>query len=623
KIPFITREEEQAENLRKLLIAMADDIRVIIIKLADRLHNMRTIAPRSERSRRENSLETLEVYAPIAHRLGIRAIKEELEDLAISYLDPVAYAEIEEQLSQNAEYRRSFLEKIKIRIEERVKDNLPNVYIEGRVKSIHGIYRKMYMQGKAFDEIYDIYALRIIVDTVTDCYNALGVIHDMYRAIPGRFKDYISTPKKNMYQSLHSTLLSREGIPFEVQIRTWEMHQTAEYGIAAHWKYKEGISKNDMKNEERLKWIRQLLESQNDTDDFDDIVRTIKTDLSQDDVFAMTPKGDVVSLPTGSTVIDFAYAIHSAVGNKMVGAKADGRIVPLEHEIKTGEVVEILTTGQDARGPNRNWLKFVKTSEARSKIRSWFKKEKRPENIAEGKRELEKELKRNFIVLPEPQMSEFILATAERQHFQNPDDFYAAIGYGGIAIPKLLPRMKEEYQKLVRQKPDLDISDLQTAPAQVKNSASGGVFVEGIDNCLVKLSRCCNPLPGDDIIGFITRGHGVSLHKRDCVNVPADTLQAEEPDRWVNAHWASVQKKDTFKSTVQILAYDRSGLLADISSVITGMRVMIHSVNGRELKNSVYQATITVSIESLEHFNLLINRLMQIDSVISVKRSGL
>ena len=439
RLNFSTKEQQQAESLRKMLIAMGKDIRVIIIKLADRLHNMRTLDAMPEQKQRDVSVETLEVYAPIAHRLGIRPVKEELEDLAIKHLDPVAYNEIEESLTLHRQHREQILEEIKQRIAERLGEEMSNVKLsfQGRVKSIHGIYRKMYIQGKDFDEIYDIYAIRIITDTVADCYNILGIMHDMFRPIPNRFKDYISTPKPNMYQSLHTTVISRAGIPFEIQIRTFEMHHTAEFGIAAHWKYKEGITTNDQGLEERLAWIRQILDNQETTNDATDIVRSIKVDLAEEDVFAVTPKGDVINLPVGSTVVDFAFAIHSAVGTRMIGAKVDGKIVPINHEIKTGEVIEILTTNQAGHGPSRDWLNIAVTNQAKAKIRSWFKKEKRTENIASGKLDFEKELRRNGIEISEEKYTEFIEDLAKRNRFANGDEFYAAIGYGGILLSKL------------------------------------------------------------------------------------------------------------------------------------------------------------------------------------------
>ncbi len=472
KVPIFTKEEQQAENVRKMLMAMSQDIRVIIIKLADRIHNMRTLSFMRPDKRREKAQETLEIYAPIAHRLGIRGVKEELEDLAISYLDPVAYKEIRDRLEQQQSKRKEYLDSIQKKISERIKLVVPNASISGRIKSVHGIYRKMYMQGKSFDEIYDIYAVRIIVDDVIDCYNCLGIIHDMFKSIPGRFKDYISTPKANMYQSLHTTVIGDEGIPFEVQIRTWEMHRTAEYGVAAHWKYKLGMS-GRQKFEEKFSWIRQLLESQNVSENPQDIVNTIKTDLVQEEVFVFTPKGTVINLPAGATVVDFAYAIHSAVGNRMVGAKVDGRIVPIDYVVKTGEIVEIITSSQQNKGPSRDWLKFVKTSGARNKIRSWFKKERREENILEGKMEVEREFKRNFIRLNDQQFDKFILEVAQRQRFNSADDFFAAIGYGGVSINKMMPHIKDEYVKEFKQTEPAEEDVIKiTKPSQKKRAKS-------------------------------------------------------------------------------------------------------------------------------------------------------
>lgn len=620
KVPLSSREEIQAENLRKMLLAMSRDIRVIIIKLADRLHNMRTLNFMQEQKQRDKALETLEIYAPIAHRLGIRAMKEELEDLAIRYLDPVAYEEISNSLAMQEEARRAFLAGIQQKILERVETVTPGAHIEGRIKSVHGIYRKMYMQNRNFDEIYDIYAVRVIVDTVVDCYNVLGIVHDMFKPIPGRFKDYISTPKPNMYQSLHTTVIGSEGIPFEVQIRTWEMHQTAEYGIAAHWKYKLGMTDKG-KIEDRLVWIRKMLENQQETGDVEDLVRTIKSDLVPDDVFVFSPKGDVYSLPVNATVIDFAYAVHSAVGNRMIGAKVGGRIVPIDYKLQTGEIVEILTTTQQGHGPSRDWLKIVRTSEARNKIRSWFKKEKREENIAEGKNEVEREFRRNNISLPDAEMQKFLLSIAERQRLNSIDDFFAAIGYGGISLSKLIPRIREDYTKLVKTNIAADIT-AATKSAVKRSKSSEGIIVENIDDCLVKFSRCCNPLPGDEIIGFITRGHGVSVHKRDCTNVPKDISACAEPERWVKTYWDKEIRED-FKSTLLITALDREALLADVAVQLAGMHVMIHTINAREMKDGRCSITITISINGVEHLKSVIARMAKISGVLSVERTGL
>lgn len=615
RIPLSSKEEQQAENIRKMLFAMAKDIRVIIIKLADRLHNMRTIKYLTPKKQREISLETIEIYAPIAHRLGIRALQEEIEDIAISILDPVGYKEIEDTLEIRRNDRLAFIERIKEKIRDRLP-NFPNLAIEGRVKSVYGIYRKMFLQGRAFEEIYDIYAVRIITDTVVDCYNILGVIHDMFQPIPNRFKDYISTPKPNMYQSLHSTVISKEGIPFEVQIRTWDMHHTAEYGIAAHWKYKLGISGND-KFEKRLAWIRNILENQ--FDDAEDIVRTIKTDLAIDDVFVFTPKGDVFSLPSGSTVIDFAYAIHSAVGNRMIGAKVDGRIVPIDYKVQTGEIVEILTTNDPDHGPSRDWLNIVKTGEARNKIRAWFKKERREENIQQGKAEVEREFKRNNIILLEDKMQEFLQNVAKKQRCNSLDDFYASIGYGGISLSKIMQRIKEDYTKFKQQDAELRIEE-HVKPDKPR-TVDKGVIVEGLENCLFRFSRCCNPVPGDDIIGFITRGYGVSIHKRDCINVPQNLSEASEPERWVNAHW-SERISDTYKSTLKIVGTQNQSLLAEITLLFANSHIKIHAINAHEGKGGKTIVLVTLRVNDIEHLNTIISRLKTIRGVLSVERAN-
>ena len=618
RIQYVSREQQQAESLRKMLIAMGKDIRVIIIKLADRLHNMRTIDSLPDQKQRDKALETIEIYAPIAHRLGIRAIKDELEDLSIKHLDSIAYHEIENLLDSKRNFREGTLNNLRQRIEERLREEMPgvNFLLQSRVKSIPGIYRKMFIQGRDFDEIYDVYALRVITDTVTDCYNVLGIVHDMFRPIPNRFKDYISTPKPNMYQSLHTTVIGRDAIPFEIQIRTFDMHHTAEFGIAAHWKYKEGITENNKRMEDRLAWIRQILE--NDVDDTSDLIRTIKIDLSQEDVFAVTPKGDVINLPVGATVIDFAFAIHSAVGIRMVGAKVDGKIVQINHVVKTGEVIEILTTNAAGHGPSRDWLNIAVTSSAKAKIRSWFKKERRPENIATGKTALETELRRNSVVLPEKEMNELLEDTARKQKLQSVEDLYAAIGYGGIFLDKLVPKMKEDYIKIRKsgEKPSIE----EYIQKHIVRSPEG-VVVEGIDNCLVKLSKCCAPLPGDSIIGFITRGHGVSIHKRDCVNVPADIASSAEPGRWIRAYWADDQnERSNFNASLQITALDRDGLLAEVTNVLFNMHVALQAVNARAVKGGNCVISVTVSTAGVEHLKSITERLSKLSGVYTVER---
>ena len=616
---IVSKEEERAESLRKMLIAMGKDIRVIIIKLADRLHNMRTIDAVPKAKQREKSLETLEIYAPIAHRLGIRPVKEELEDISIKHLDPVAYDEIESLLKVQKPQRDIIMKELKERTEERVRKEMPNTHMtfQSRVKSVYGIYRKMYLQGRDFDEIYDVYAIRIITDTVSDCYNVLGIMHDLFRPIPNRFKDYISTPKPNMYQSLHTTVISREGLPFEIQIRTFEMHHTAEYGIAAHWKYKENISRNDEKMEKRLAWIRQILEDNESVEDATDLVRSIKIDLSEEDVFAVTPRGDIINLPVGSTVVDFAFAIHSAVGIKMIGAKADGKIVPINHQIKTGEVIEILTSNGAGRGPSRDWLNIAVTSSAKSKIKQWFKKEKRAENIETGKSEIDREMRReNMHFENEEEMEALLDESVKRYHFNDIEEFYAAIGYGGILLSKIMPRLREDYQKMHS---DDKLHTFEDIKAKQTGASSEGVVVEGIDNCLIKLSKCCAPLPGDDIIGFITRGHGVSIHKRDCNNVPRDISLAEDPGRWIPAHWIN-KEGSGFASTIQIAAIDREGLLSDVMNVAYNMRLAVHSLNARNIKGGNSIIVLTINAESVEHLKNIISRFEKIDGVINVER---
>lgn len=623
KIPFSSREEEQAENLRKMLMAMAQDIRVIIIKFADRMHNLSTLEFVSPQKQRDKARECLEVYAPIAHRLGIRTVKESMEDVSLKYLDPAAYQEIDDLLTQRSDTRNQFIDQLREQIKTRIRPAIPGVFIEGRVKSIYSIYRKMFIQGKDFEEIYDIFAIRVIVDSIEDCYNVLGIIHDMFQPLPNRFKDYISTPKPNMYQSLHSTVITKAGVPFEVQIRTWEMHQTAEYGIAAHWKYKLGMSARQADNrslDDRLAWIRQMLENQADTEDVTDLVHSIKSDLIPEEVFVFTPKGDVVNLPQGSSVIDFAYAIHSAVGNRMVGAKVDKKIVPLDYKVKTGEIIEILTSKEVGRGPNRDWLTMVRTSEARSKIRAWFKKERREENIVEGRSELERELRRSGVAMTPELMHYMVESVGKRHNCSTADDLYAAIGYGGIQLWKVMPRVREEYQKMTKGSSDPQNIPPQPTPPRPQKIASG-VLVEGQDNCLIKLSRCCNPLPGDEIVGFITRGFGVSIHKRCCRNVPQDLTDCPEPDRWVSAHWEG-EVKDDFKSTLHIVALDRAGLLADVTQQLSSMNIFIHSLNCRQEKGGVNAViSATISISGLPQLHNIIEKISRVRGVFSIDRT--
>lgn len=623
KIPTSTKEEQAAENIRKILLAMSQDIRVMIIKLADRLHNMRTLRYRPLDKQRNVALETMNIYAPIAHRLGIRAIKEELQDLAFHYLDPYAYYEIESILENKKEEREAFIEVIKKRISERFKteDFAQPPQIDGRVKSIYSIYRKIFIGHKNIDQIYDKYAVRIIVTTIAECYNVLGLIHDMFRPMPNRFKDYIANPKSNMYQSLHTTVLGKEGIPFEVQIRTWDMHETAEYGIAAHWKYKEGIQGKD-KMDQRLAWVRQVIEAQQTSDDVEEIVRIIKTDLDPEDIVVMTPKGMSVSLPVNSNVIDFAYRIHTQIGHKTVGAKVDGKIVPLDYKLQTGQICEIITSKDAEKGPNRAWLNTVQTSEARSKIRSWFKKERREENIAEGKAQLEREFKRHRINLKESEYSEFLADDFKKHNCDNLEDFYASIGYGGTTLSKIIPRLKDKYEKLYSDNENED--DASHKLVKAKPSARGTIILDDVNNLDFKFAQCCNPLPGDDIVGFITRGYGLSVHTTSCINYKK-AMERNDPEtvaRWVDIQWT--ENSDTQMQTgFEVIATDRVGLVYDITAVLLDARVPIVHSASRGLKNGNAMFEATVIISNTEQLNHLFEKLRKIKGVISVERSSI
>ena len=615
KISYTDREERQAENVRKMLIAMSNDIRVIIVKLADRLHNMRTIECVREQKRRDKALECMEVYAPIAHRLGMKAIKEELEDLSMRYLDPIAYEEIERQLQLKENERNAFIEQIKKKILDKIGYSIPHVTISGRVKSVVSIYRKTYMQGRDVDQIFDVFAVRVIVNTIADCYNVLGIVHDIFTPVQNRFKDYIASPKSNMYQSLHTTVFDKNGIPFEVQIRTYEMHHTAEYGIAAHWKYKLKLKGKQDSLDENLTWIRQVLEEQSDADDKTELVKTIKYDLSQNEVYVFTPKGDIINLPAGATVIDMAYAIHSGLGNRMVGAKVNGHIVPIDYEVKSSDIVEILTQ-KEGNGPKRDWLKIVKTNSARTKIRQWFKKERREENIVEGKNQFEHELKKAGMQFAEGDLEECMQPIIQRHYCNSMDDFYAAVGYGGIQLWKIMPRVKEIYTKKYK-KDDEPVKPIHEQPT--KRKVSSGVIIEGLEDVLIKFSRCCNPLPGDEIIGYVTRGFGVSVHKRSCTNVPKDLTACEEPERWVKAHWGD-EIHDSFQSTLEIVCNDRTGFLADVTRELSNMRIFIHMLNSRELKDNQAMVTVTIEINNMDHLRAVMAHLAQINGIVSITR---
>ena len=613
RVQYTSVEEQQMENMRKMLLAMAKDIRVILIKMADRLHNMRTMAYQSEEKQRIKSLETMEIYAPIAHRLGMQKIKWELEDLSLLYLDPTGYKAITDALDQRMPTLEKFMGEMRTQIRERLEADGVHATISSRIKHIYSIYRKMYAQKLDINGIFDLCAFRVIVDTIPDCYNVLGIIHDMYKPLPGRFKDYISTPKPNMYQSVHTTVIGSEGIPFEVQIRTWDMDRMAEYGIAAHWKYKAGITGSNDKLDERLAWVRQLLESQRSSADATDLLSDIKSDLLPEEVFAFTPRGDVINLPAGATAIDFAYAIHSAVGNRMIGAKVNNRIVPIDHKVQTGEIIEIIT-GSENRGPSRDWLNIVKTSEAKNKIRNWFKKERREENIQEGRDALEREMRRNLMTLTDEQHDVFMEALARRNRCNSVEEMYAAIGYGGLQISRMLPKLKEEYTKLQATEPKPVTVELK------RMHSSDGVIVEGIDNCPIKFAKCCSPLPGDEIIGFVTRGFGVSIHKRDCANARESMRHPENADRWVHAYWDEAEKEN-YKATLDIVCMDRANLVSDVALALGDMRVPIYSLTARAAEQGRARMGVTVGITNTEHLNSVVARLKKIKDVVSVTRN--
>lgn len=619
KIPTNSKERQQAENVRKILLAMSQDIRVMIVKLADRLHNMRTLKYRPHDKQRATALETINIYAHIAHRLGIRAIQEELEDLSFRYLDPFAYHEIENILESRKEEREAFIEIIKERIAERFRkeDFADPPAISGRVKSAYSIYKKVFMMHKDIDEIYDKYAVRIIVDTVPECYSALGLIHDMFKPIPNRFKDYIATPKANEYRSLHTTVLGKEGIPFEVQIRTWDMHETAEYGIAAHWKYKEGIRGRD-KMEQRLAWVRQVIEAQQTSDDVEEIVRIIKTDISPEDIVVMTPKGMSIILPMGSNVIDYAYRIHTEIGHKTIGAKVDGRIVPLDFKLETGQICEIITSKDPDKGPNRAWLNTVFTSDARSKIRSWFKKERREENIIEGKAEVERLFKHHRINVPEDELENFLKDDFSKHNCENLEDFFASVGYKGISLEKLIPRFKEKYNKIYIDTDDISKVNL----VKPKSGGQNVIILDKLTDVSTKFAQCCSPLPGDEIVGFVTRGYGLSVHTKNCLNYCA-VLQRNDPDemaRWIDVKWSETAASQ-FQTSFEVIASDRVGLVHDISAVLLDSRVPIVHSASRILRNgnAIFESTVIVS--SMEQLRTLFDKIRKVKDVISVERS--
>ena len=614
RLSYKTKEEQQVENLRKMFLAMAKDIRVIIIKLADRLHNLRTLEYVDEERQREKAYETLEIYAPLAHRLGIFKIKWELEDISLRFIDPKGYYDLVEKVAKKRREREAYIQEVI----ETLKQKLPEINIEceieGRPKNFYSIYKKMYMQHKDFEQIYDLLAVRVLVNTIKDCYGVLGIVHTLWKPIPGRFKDYIAVPKPNMYQSLHTTVIGPKGDPFEIQIRTWDMHRTAEYGIAAHWKYKEG-HKTSYDMDKKLAWLRQLLEWQNDSSDARDFMETLKIDLFTDEVFVFTPKGDVIDLPKGATPLDFAYTIHSAIGNRCIGAKANGKIVTLDYQLQTGDIIEVLTTQSANHGPSRDWLKVVKTSQAKNKIRQWFKKERREENIEKGKEMLEREAKRQGYILSQLIKSEWIEGILRKYGLHTAEDMYAAVGYGGITTNQILVRLIDEYKKAndIEEEPE---SIIKERPIKEKHSTDNGIQVKGIDNVMIRFAKCCNPVPGDQVIGYVTKGRGVSVHRADCVNLSDESV---EPHRLIEVGWVG-EHKAAYNAEIQIVAHDRQAILADITNAIADIKINVTAINARTAKNKLVVINLSLEILDTQQLDKVMKFFERLQDVVDVFR---
>ena len=619
RIQYATKEDEQMENLRKMLMAMSKDIRVILIKVSDRLHNMRTMEYQSPEKQKQKSLETMEIYAPISHRLGMQRIKWELEDLSLKYLDPVGYEEIITRLDAKKPEYDAFLLRTQTQMDDRLTELGIQHMVYGRIKHPYSIYRKMFNQNKSLDEIFDLFAFRVLVDTVGDCYNVLGVIHDIYKPIPGRFKDYIGTEKPNGYQSLHTTVIGPDGLPFEVQIRTWKMHEVAEYGVAAHWKYKQ--HGQGAGTEGKYEWVRRLLENQEGAD-AEEYIHSLKVDMFADEVFVFTPNGDVQNLPAGATPIDFAYAIHSAVGNRMVGAKVNNRIVTFDHILKNGDIVEIMTS-KSAKGPSRDWMKIAKSSEARSKIRQWFKKEKKEENIANGRSSFEQELKHAGLAMKDVTDPENLPLLLKKVTYGSLEEMYAAIGYGGFTAQKAVSRMKGELLRIARQHQaeELTLKPEEApilVPAKPVSKSEQGIIVEGLDNCLVKFSRCCTPVPGDEIVGFITRGYGVSVHRADCPNA-APERRAGQEGRWLKVSWGK-DTNESYPTTIDVMSKDRMGLILDISTALSSTNTFVSGLNSRSTEDGFAVIRLEIRVRDGAQMKAIMNKLNQISGVLQVTR---
>ena len=616
---FSSSEQAEMENLRKMFMAMSKDIRVVLIKIADRLHNMRTMQYQTPEKQIKKCRETMDIYAPLAHRLGMQKIKWELEDTSLRYLAPKEYDESMAYLDSHKEQDEAFMRTIQSKITERLTAMGIHNTTYGRIKHVYSIYRKMQSQGKSMDELYDIYAFRVIVDTIPDCYNVLGHVHDLFNLVPGRFKDYISTPKPNMYQSLHTTVIGKQGVPFEVQIRTWEMHETAEYGIAAHWKYKQGTGSGSEKD---FEWVRRLLESQQDSD-ADEYIQSLKVDMFDDEVFVFTPKGRIVSLPAGSTPIDFAYAIHSGVGNAMIGAKVNNRIANIDATLKNGDIVEILTS-KSAKGPSRDWLTICKSNQARTKIKQWFKKEKREENILHGKASFEAEMKRMSLPLSVLTDDELAPQLLKKLSFGSWDDMYAAIGYGGLTATKAVGRIRDDIQKALKaQESDSLPKQLRMMPddqaVRQNRHAVNGVIVEDIDSCMIKFARCCTPVPGDAIAGFITKGFGVSVHRADCPNVQEGSKDPRQAARWVRVRWAN-QEEQPFETTLELDCITRDGLLLDVATAMTTARVRVKELVGKDLPGGRSMFTVRFEVKNVAELEAVRKKLLNIRDVVGSRR---
>ena len=620
KIQYVTIEEEQVENYRKMFLAMGKDIRVILIKLADRLHNMRTLSSLKRERQIANAKETMELYAPLANRLGIYSLKWELEDLAFRYLYPEEYRELVLSIEKKREERIEFINKIMEEIRVALKKQKIVAEVTGRAKHLYSIYRKMQRDNITLDQVYDLFALRIIVNSVKDCYAAIGVVHELYTPMPGRFKDYIAVPKPNMYQSIHNTLIGPKGTPFEVQVRTWDMHRVAEYGIAAHWAYKEANrfkKSNVVVTEDKLAWLRETLEWQKDMQDPDEFLKTLKTELFEDEVYVFTPKGEIKTLPRDATPIDFAYTIHAEVGHRMIGCKINSKMMPIVTPLKSGDIVEIITS-DTAKGPSRDWLKIVKSSSAKTKIQQWFKKTEREDNIEKGKDILDKEIKKIGMSHSDLFKPEWIQVVLNRYNYNTVDDMYASIGFGGISPNKIITRLLEEYKKEHEEDTiEEKIQELVTEKPRRQKILKSGVMVKGIDNCLVKFSKCCNPVPGDDIIGYITKGRGVSIHRKDCTNLK-DLLSEEE--RIIEVEWYNENEKAEYNVDIQVLANDRTGLLSDVVKEITAQKINIMGVNTRTSKDRIATIDATLEVQGIEQLNQVIKQIRKVDSVYEVTR---